>query len=242
MKITKESIVGDIVAHDYHAASVFKAHNIDFCCRGGRSIDEVCEAKNISADDLVTELTNATATPSSLLPDFQSWDMDLLADYIQKKHHRYVEKKAPELKAYLHKIAKVHGDKHPELQEIALLFDETAEELASHMKKEENILFPYVRQMNEAIESNNTMQPLPFGTIKNPISVMHHEHDNEGVRFRKIAALSNNYTPPADACTTYKVAFSMLQEFEEDLHLHIHLENNILFPKAIESEQSVLHA
>jgi regulator of cell morphogenesis and NO signaling len=164
--------------------------------------------------------------------------MDLLADYIEKKHHRYVEHKIPELKSYLSKVAKVHGERHPELLEIEALFTAAAHELLSHMRKEELILFPFVRNMT----SNSDFQQPPFGTVVNPIEMMKQEHDTEGERFRKISALSNQYTPPLDACTTYKVAFALLKEFEEDLHFHIHLENNILFPKAIETEKKMNYA
>ena len=138
---------------------------------------------------------------------------------------------------FLHKVVKVHGDKHPELIEIEKLFNECAIELTTHMQKEEMILFPFVRKMVTGAESIAT--PI-FGTVQNPIKMMMHEHENEGDRFRKIAALTNNYTAPADACNTYTVTYLLLQEFEEDLHLHIHLENNILFPKAIALEQQAL--
>jgi len=238
MNITKESIVGEVVAKDYRAASVFKSHKIDFCCNGNRSIDTVCEAADIETSQLIKELNQATTQTKQQSIDFKSWDNDLLADYIEKKHHRYVEKKIPELKAYLNKITKVHGERHPELIEIEQLFTASAKELLSHMQKEETILFPYVRKMAADTASEHPQ----FGTVQNPIKMMMQEHDTEGDRFRKIAELSNNYTPPTDACATYNVAFSMLKEFEDDLHLHIHLENNILFPKAIAAEQILNYA
>ena len=238
MKFSKENIVGEVVAKDYRTASVFKSHRIDFCCKGNRSINEVCEKNNLNANSLIEELNQATQLSDEGINDFQSWDMDLLADYIEKKHHRYVEKKIPELKTYLNKISEVHGERHPELIEIEALFTASAHELMSHMKKEEMILFPYVRKMTT---DENSQRP-PFGTVQNPINMMMHEHDNEGERFRRIAALSDDYNPPQDACTTYQVAYAMLKEFEEDLHRHIHLENNILFPKAIEAERTLTNA
>ncbi len=233
MEITNSAIVGDLVAQDYRAASVFKLHEIDFCCNGNRSIAEVCETAEIDPKTLIEELSQATTKKEQQTTDFKSWDNDLLADYIEKKHHRYVEKKIPEIKAYLSKVVKAHGDRHPELIEIEQLFTDSAHELLSHMKKEEMVLFPYVRNMAANPHANQS----DFGTVQNPIDMMMQEHDTEGQRFRKISQLSNNYTPPSDACATYEVAFSMLKDFEEDLHLHIHLENNILFPKAIEAEQ-----
>lgn len=232
MKITKENIVGQLVAQDYRTASVFKSHKIDFCCKGNRSIEDVCMNESVNENELLDQLNLSITKTDSANIDFKTWDMDLLADYVEKKHHRYVITKIPELVAYLNKVARVHGERHPELYEIDQLFKDSAEELLSHMEKEENMLFPYIRQM----ASGNFQAPV-FGSIQIPIQTMMHEHEAEGDRFRKIAELSNNYTPPEDACATYKVAFSLLQEYEEDLHLHIHIENNILFPKAIEFEK-----
>ena len=169
--------------------------------------------------------------------DYKSWPLDLLAEYIEKKHHRYVEEKTPILRQFLDKLCKVHGERHPELFKINELFTASSGELASHMKKEELILFPFIKKMVKAKLENSAVQSPQFGTVENPIAMMMEEHDNEGSRFREIDALTNNYTPPADACNTYKVTYAMLQEFEKDLHLHIHLENNILFPEAIKLEQ-----
>ncbi len=131
----------------------------------------------------------------------------------------------------------MHGGRHPELAEVAQLFNQTAGELTVHMKKEEFILFPFIRKMVTQKAAGEPLSAPPFGTVQNPIAMMHQEHDAEGERFQKIASLTNNYTVPADACNTYSVTFAMLKEFENDLHLHIHLENNILFPKAIEMEK-----
>lgn len=138
---------------------------------------------------------------------------------------------------FLNKVVRVHSDRHPELAEVEQLFKASAEELTAHMKKEELVLFPYIRKMVKA-ENNKTSVEAPFGTVQNPIRMMMHEHDGEGERFRKIAALTDNYNPSAAACNTYRVTFSLLKEFEEDLHLHIHLENNILFPKSITLEST----
>lgn len=238
MDFSKENIVGEVVAKDYRTASVFKAHHIDFCCKGNRSINDVCEKNNVNADTLIKELNQATQLSGKGVPDFNSWDMDLLADYIEKKHHRYVEKRSAELKPFLNKVARVHGERHPELIEIEALFLASVDELMSHMKKEEMVLFPYIRKM---ATDDNTQRPA-FGMIQNPINMMMQEHEIEGDRFRRIAELSDDYTPPQDACATYQVAFSMLKEFEDDLHTHIHLENNILFPRAIEAEKILENA
>lgn len=238
MKIDKNTLVSDIVAEDYKYATIFKNHQIDFCCNGNRSIDEVCRDNNIVVQQLIEELDidNKEKHDSN---DYQSWDIDFLSDYIYNNHHKYVENKIPEIKLYLEKLCKVHGQNHPELFKVKALFQESANELTTHMKKEELILFPYFKKLARASKGNKVETLISFNSVENPIAMMHEEHDNEGHRFRLISKITNSYTPPKDACTTYNIAFSMLQDFEEDLHKHIHLENNILFRKAIEIENSL---
>ncbi len=240
MNITKDTIIGDLVAHDYRAASVFKKNKIDFCCNGNRSIEDACTKKGLDTEQIVKDLNNTNNAGTSNQTDYTSWPLDLLADYVEKKHHRYVREKIQEITPFLHKIVRVHGDRHPELLEVAQLFGESAEDLTDHMVKEESILFPHIRRMVDGKHSNTPVSA-PFGTVQNPIKMMMAEHDNEGERFRKIAELTNDYTMPADGCTTYRVTFAMLKEFEDDLHLHIHLENNILFPKSIELEEQFVN-
>lgn len=237
MNDIKEKTIGAIVADDYRTAAVFTSFGIDFCCKGNRTVEEACERKNINAQEVQAKLAEIFATRQINANDFNAWDLDLLADYIQKKHHRYIEEKTPVLKQYLDKLCKVHGERHPELFEIEHEFSQSAGELAMHMKKEELVLFPYIRQMAAAEKSQQPVHQPHFGTVKNPIQMMLHEHDVEGSRFHRISAITGNYNPPADACNTYRVAFALLKEFEDDLHLHIHLENNILFPKAIDLEK-----
>ncbi|MBK9329564.1 MAG: iron-sulfur cluster repair di-iron protein [Sphingobacteriales bacterium] len=236
MNITDENKIGELVALNYRTASVFKKHKIDFCCKGNRSIKEVCDDKKIDMNALMHELKNAVKQDDSGSVDFNSWDLDLLADYIEKKHHRYVEEHIPMLQQYLHKLCRVHGDRHPELLEINEHFNQCSGALTAHMKKEELVLFPYIRKMVKSKQTHDNLATPHFGTVENPVRMMMHEHDVEGERFRTIARLSNQYTPPDDACNTYRVTYNLLQEFENDLHLHIHLENNILFPKAVELE------
>jgi len=232
-----EKEIGQFVADDFRTAAVFSKYKIDFCCNGNRTINEVCEKKGLDNNDLLDELYAVISSKTNQSIDYKSWPLDLLADYIQKKHHRYVEEKIPVLKQFLNKLCSVHGERHPELLKINELFTASAGELASHMKKEELILFPFVKRMVDAKLENSGIQSPQFGTVENPITAMMQEHDNEGERFRQIAEITNNYTPPADGCNTYQVTFAMLKEFEQDLHLHIHLENNILFPGAIKLEQ-----
>ena len=183
-----------------------------------------------------------TADSATSQPDYASWTPDRLVEYIENKHHQYIREQLPVLVSFLEKLCRVHGERHPELHEVRALFEGAAVDLTAHMHKEEQILFPYVRMLVWAQEQKEGQLPQPpFGTAANPIHVMMEEHDNEGERFREIARLTDNYQDPADGCTTYRVAYQMLRDFENDLHLHIHLENNILFPAAIELENELIH-
>ncbi len=229
--------IGQFVAEDFRTAAIFNKYGIDFCCKGDRTIEEVCDKNNVDCNQLLDELDHVLNSSTDQSIDYKSWPLDLLAEYIEKKHHRYVEEKTPVLRQFLDKLCKVHGQRHPELLEITAYFIASSRELAAHMKKEELILFPFIKKMVKAQLDGTAIQAPQFGTVENPIAMMKDEHENEGERFRQIAKLTDNYTPPSDACNTYKVTFAMLEEFEKDLHLHIHLENNILFPAAIKLEQ-----
>ena len=239
METLKEKTIGEFVAEDYRTAQVFKKYNIDFCCKGNRSIAEVSDKNNISADLLYSEIEAIQQASSNESSDFKSWPIDLLADYIEKRHHRYIEEKTPVIAGFLEKLCRVHGSRHPELLKVMELFKGSAGDLAAHMKKEELVLFPFIHKMVKANRAGKSLPQPHFGTVENPVSMMMNEHEVEGDRFRQIASLTENYTAPADGCTTYKVTFNMLKEFEADLHLHIHLENNILFPKAVALEKVV---
>ncbi|NLZ72611.1 MAG: iron-sulfur cluster repair di-iron protein [Bacteroidales bacterium] len=241
MEVQKDQIIGELVAQDYRAASVFQKYGIDFCCQGNRTISDACTEKEIDIDSVLNELKaieNATNSAAGI--DFKSWPLDLLADYIEKTHHRYVEDKSPELMGYLDKIREVHGENNTELYKINELMQQTVGNLAQHMKKEELILFPFIRKMENAKRTGESLKEPGFGSIQSPIDEMESEHSAEGDRLRDIETLSNNYTPPEDACNTYRVTFAMLKEFQDDLHLHIHLENNILFPKSILMEKELM--
>ncbi len=240
MEVNSESIIGKIVAENYKAASVFKSYNIDFCCNGNRSIAAASKEQDIDENVLMQQLSEVLNSKQEADIDFKTWSIDLLADYIEKKHHRYIRTKIPEITPYLDKITRVHGDNHPELYEIQELFAQSANDLTAHIKKEENIIFPCIRDMVERKTNGEKLIKPPFGSVENPIKTMHIEHDNEGVRFRRISELSNNYETPADGCGTYRVTLNLLKEFEDDLHRHIHIENNILFPAAIEYEKANL--
>jgi len=238
-EINTELTIGEMVADDFRKAEVFKKFNIDFCCGGKKTVTQACNDKKIDYMEVEMALNKIDSQTSSSQHNFTEWKLDFLIDYILNTHHEYVKNSIPVLLEYTRKVAKVHGAAHPEVISIANSFYEASDELIGHMYKEENILFPYIKELvtlkdKQAISSNCN-----FGTVQNPINVMEAEHETVGDIFKKIKELSNNYTPPQGACTTYKVAFLKLKEFEDDLHQHIHLENNILFPKSIELERGI---
>ncbi len=236
----QNQVIGELVAQDYRTAAVFKKYGIDFCCQGNRTIQEACEKKKIDSKEVLNDIEQISSKSAETSTDYQSWPLDLLADYIEKKHHRYVEEKIQEIKPFLDKICQVHGAHHPELFQIQEEFVASAGELAAHMKKEEFILFPFVRKIAKAKHEGLKVDAPRFGSVQNPVQTMMDEHSTEGERFARIEQLSNHYTPPTDGCNTYRVTFALLKEFEQDLHLHIHLENNILFPKTIALEKELM--
>ncbi len=235
----KNKKIGELVAEDFRKATVFKKYGLDFCCGGGKTIDEACQNKNISVDTLISDLLQLDQNNHTAVTDFNSMSLTDLIDYIEREHHRYVLENLQPIQEFSDKVAKVHGNHNPETIEINKLYTETAQELAMHLRKEEMILFPYIKKLERAMFNDEPVEA-PFGTVRNPIAMMETEHDSAGDNFKKIAELSNNYTPPEYACNTYKVLYAKLKEFEDDLHKHIHLENNILFPKAIKLEQKLM--
>jgi regulator of cell morphogenesis and NO signaling len=242
MNITPERTIGSIVAEDYRAASVLTQYGIDFCCKGGRSVQEVCERKKIDQAKLSQDITAAVAREAKDADDVREWPLDKLADHVETVHHRYVEERGPIIRQYLDKLCRVHGDRHPELFTIQDEFNTCLGAMAMHMKKEELVLFPFVRNLARSERSGQPLKAPKFGTVENPVNAMMADHNDEGERFDRMRAVSDGFTPPADGCTTYTTAFLMLREFEEDLHLHIHLENNIMFPRAIALEKELVQA
>ncbi|PCI09438.1 MAG: iron-sulfur cluster repair di-iron protein [Flavobacteriaceae bacterium] len=235
MNITKEKTVASVVTENIKAAHIFKKHGIDFCCGGGITIDEACKESGIDYTVVKNELKAVDNVSKSF--NYDAWELDFLIDHILNIHHTYVEENVTLLLQYADKVAMVHGDHHAELITINELFKEVADELTTHMKKEELILFPYVKQLVKAKRDGVDPKFPEFVTVNNPIKMMENEHEFAGEIFKTIARLSNQYTTPNDSCNTFKAFFAKLEEFELDLHQHIHLENNILFPKAIALEQ-----
>lgn len=237
LPITISKTVADWVAEDYRTADVFKRHGIDFCCGGKTSLETVCERKGISFDQMLMELEQSTQT-GQVSHDYQNWEADRLIHHIMDVHHHYVNTNLDPIQQYADKVALVHGAHRPEVIRIRDLFRTLSEELRGHLKKEEEILFPYVIQMVAAKRLHSNLTPAFFQTVVNPLRVMEAEHDHAGQILAQIRQISNQFTPPDEACNTYRVLYSKLKEFESDLHTHIHLENNLLFPLAQKLEKS----
>lgn len=229
--------ISDIVSDNLKAADVFEKYNIDFCCGGHISVEEACQERGIDQQQLVRELEQQNGNDDGM-KYIRQLDDAQLCNYIEANHHAYITGSLPVLKQYLGKVCSVHGDNHPELHKIRQLFEESADALTQHMKKEELILFPFIRKLEAARQNGSAPDKPQFGHVIHPIAMMREEHETEGARFEEISSLSKEYNPPADACNTFRVLYNKLDEFEKDLHRHIHLENNILFPNAGKMYQS----
>lgn len=233
----EDKTVANVVAENIKTAHIFKKYGIDFCCGGGNTIEKACEKSEVSYDQLREELLKVDDAPR--LYQYNTWSLDFLIDHIVNVHHTYVEESIPLIIQYANRVAEVHGHHYEEVIEINKLFTAVANELASHMKKEEIILFPYIKKLINLKKEGGYVVSPPFETVNNPINMMETEHENAGDTFKEIARLTNNYNPPEGACNTFKALYAKLDEFEQDLHQHIHLENNILHPKAILLEQEL---
>jgi regulator of cell morphogenesis and NO signaling len=227
--------VGDIVASDFRAAGVFERFGLDFCCGGRQSLADACHAAAADPDAVIRELEALPAAEHED-DDAANWPLDRLIDHIQSVHHAYVRDALPQIMGHLQRLVEVHGAGHPELALVAAAFDRLKSELKQHLLKEEQVLFPYVRELAERTEQVCGGLVSPFGTVENPIRMMEREHREAGDELHMIRKLTRNYAAPEDGCTTYAVCMAELREFERDLHRHVHLENNVLFPRAIALE------
>jgi|SRR3990172_3438148 len=232
--------IKSIVTNDYRAAAVFEKYSLDFCCGGGITVDQACANKKVDPALVHAELAELKNKSNESTPHFSAWPPDELIDYIVNVHHRYVREAIPILSAHTQKVAAVHGDRHPEVIAVARHFETVAQDMKEHMMKEEYVLFPYIKQIVKARRGVGAFRLPPFGGALNPIRMMEEEHAAAGDELSAVRSLSNNYVPPDDACTTYRVTYQELQQFEQDLHRHVHLENNILFPKTIALEQELI--
>jgi len=235
-----EETLGEIAVKDLRKAEVFKKYGLDFCCGGKKTVKEACAEKGLDVTKVEQELQNSYKASFTTRPlPYNDWNLDFLADYIVNTHHSYVKKTIPDIRTYSEKVAKVHGAHHPELLIINQLAQEVCDEMSAHMVKEETILFPYIKQLVAA--KNNGTGKVKFGnldSVETPINMMEMEHELVGGNMDKIRTISNNFQLPEDACASYSYLFKTLDEFENDLHIHVHLENNILFPKALDLEKN----
>ena len=227
--------VGDIVAADYRASGIFQRFGIDFCCGGDTLLAEACHEHGVDAEALGEELQQLAQVPDRG-EQYDQWALDFLADYIVNHHHAYTRKMTPLLRQFAEKVVEVHGKQHPETQTIADLFEKLSDELAIHTQKEELLLFPYIRRLLQAKMEGIRPDAPPFGSTRELIRTMDEEHDQTGDLLARIEVLSNGYTPPEDGCNTYRALYANLKEFDADTKKHIHLENNILFPKTVRLE------
>jgi len=241
MSLDSGRTVRELAIEIPNATRTFEKLGIDYCCGGSKSLHDACVQAHIPVEQVLHELQQAgglTPTADTTAQGLANGPLSLLVEHIIAKHHGYVKQEIPRLQQLLNKVVSVHGTLHPELEQIRIVFRGMAAELTSHMMKEERILFPFIVAMETAV-NNGQPKPRPaFGTVHNPIRMMVMEHDSAGASIKEISALSSNYEPPAGACFSYRTLFAALKEFETDLHKHVHLENNILFPRAMAMENS----
>jgi len=240
MKISVESTVREIVRDHPSSVQIFERVGVDYCCGGARSLHSICESQNLDYDELLARLEAAAANARSGGSGERDWNSQPLAElakHIVEHHHAYVRAESPRCEALIQKVFLRHGDTRPELATVKKSFQDLSTDMASHMLKEEQVLFPYIERMEHALLTGNEVSPAFFGTVKNPVRVMMNEHDTTNELMKNIRILTSNYTPPATACPTFRSMLTALEEFERDLHHHVHLENNFLFPRAVKMEQ-----
>ncbi len=239
MQALLEKTVAEIVAESPSSIRVFETFGIDYCCGGKRNLKDACTRLNVDATRLLSLLTEAAADLSAPVPG--EWNEKRLSDlvaYIVETHHAYIRRESPRIELMLEKVVMRHGHTYAQLSEIKKLFDAMVQELANHLMKEEQILFPWIARMEAAVSINErALPPACFASVKRPIANMMAEHDDAGALLSQIRNLSNGFRAPEGACATFQALYLALEEFERDLHRHVHLENNILFPRAIEMEE-----
>lgn len=237
---THQPTLGELAASDMRKALLLRQNGLDFCCGGKKTLKKACAEKGLDSSRLEEELAMIDHLGKGKHPPYLEWKPDFLVDYIVNTHHHYVRNRLPELKALSQKVAYKHGEDHPELTRIQQLIEEIDAEMLSHMVKEERVLFPYVKALSMQKDIDQTQYGCQFGTVQNPINMMEMEHEVVGEHLLEIRQLTRNYTLPESACKSYHLLYDVLEEFEEDLHLHVHLENNILFPKALQLEKNLV--
>jgi regulator of cell morphogenesis and NO signaling len=239
MSVTTEKTVGELALENPAATRVFENLGIDYCCGGGQSLGQACQAAQVSIEEVTAALAAANQAASTSAP-FRNWPAEPLSEliaHILSIHHAYTRAEIARLGPLFDKVCAVHGQNHPELARLRDIFSSLAEELTAHLMKEETALFPYILRMEESLVAKEPVLPPPFGTVRNPVMMMLHEHDAAGAALRGMREIASGYTAPPDACTSFRTLYQALGALEADLHQHIHLENNLLFPRAIEMER-----
>jgi regulator of cell morphogenesis and NO signaling len=237
---TATQTVREIALEQPTSIRVFEKLGIDYCCGGRKPLSEACAARSLEVGAVIEALEEAAAAgPGKTAGDLTGKSLTGLCAHIVSTHHEYVRRELPRLTALAEKVVNRHGENHPELPVIKATLARLDEELTQHLAKEEIVLFPYIAKLERAIADREPKPQGCFGTVSNPIAMMTQEHDDAGLLLEVIRNKSNQFTTPEGACPTYHAFFDGLREFEQDLHQHIHLENNVLFPRAIEMEQSV---
>ena len=231
--------VREVAVENPAATRVFERFGIDYCCGGNQALEQACQRAGVSFDEVIDslEMEEESARAEKQFHDWQSESLSELITHIKSTHHKYTRDETVRLAALLQKVSSVHGKNHPELFGIRETFDWLSQELMTHMMKEEMVLFPYIERMEESVIQNEPVLPAPFGSVQNPVTLMEHEHDSAGAALRSMHKVSSDFTPPTDSCISYQTLYRALAAFEADLHQHIHLENNILFPRAIAMEK-----
>ncbi len=225
--------LAQIVNSNHKAAAILEKYHLDFCCKGKRSLQQACTEQQLSLNEISQELETVFIQNEKADIDFYEMSLSSLCDYIVTKHHEYVKNELPLIYGYLYKVSTKHGDRHPELHKIFQTFAAVKEEMESHMKKEEMILFPRIKELEKLAEKKINV-PVSINYFQAPIHIMEQEHDHAGNLLNEIRSLTADYNTPADACTTYRLSFASLNNFEQDLHQHVRLENNVLFPGTLQ--------
>ena len=222
-----------IVNDNYKAATVFEKYHLDFCCKGKRTLEQACREKDLEVNTLIDELEQVAENNNpSVSGYFDQFSLQQLTEYIIKTHHSFVRKEIPSITAYLERVVSKHGDLHPEVYKVLDLFNMLSEEMIHHMEKEELVLFPRINEIEGRIAAGEKII-MNGSYLLSPVIIMEGEHENAGNLLEQIRELTNDYEAPTGACTTFRLVYASLRGFEFDLHHHVHLENNILFPKAL---------
>lgn len=241
MNLNLENTVKDVAVGVPGATRVFEKLGIDYCCGGHRSLADACRLANLEGTDVLRSLAEAESASQNVSGE-RNWQNETLASltgFIVETHHTFTRDELARIELLLDKVCSVHGQNHAELLTVQKLFLALRDDLLPHMLKEEKILFPYVTELEGAILNGTPLPMCFFGTVQNPVRMMMNEHDTAGDLLRQLRSLTNDYTAPADGCFSYRTLYQALEAFETDLHQHIHLENNILFPRAVEMESGV---